>query len=227
MKPIKSTLAILAMLSVAGPLSADETLQVRNCTWCHGSSAQGFMRAPRLAGQRDQYIENQLLSFQQHTRDNPRSQQYMWAASANLSPETAHDLAAYFSTVPPKAANDGDATLAPAGRTIYEEGNRRIQCRRLRCLSWPECGRGAGNPPPGRALLFLFEGKTRAVGRGFHAAAGPMPQIASTLSPEQIDAARLILELCRVRFPGMIVRGFLANADNRLRQKLHRIPPLF
>ena len=109
MKPIKSTLAILAMLSVAGPLSADETLQVRNCTWCHGSSAQGFMRAPRLAGQRDQYIENQLLSFQQHTRDNPRSQQYMWAASANLSPETAHDLAAYFSTVPPKAANDGDA----------------------------------------------------------------------------------------------------------------------
>lgn len=123
MKPIKSTLAILAMLSVASPLSADETLQVRNCTWCHGSSAQGFMRAPRLAGQRDQYIENQLLSFQQHTRDNPRSQQYMWAASANLSPETAHDLAAYFSTVPPKAANDGDATLAPAGRTIYEEGN--------------------------------------------------------------------------------------------------------
>ena len=119
---IKSRIAILAIVSAAaGPLSA-ESLQIRNCTWCHGSSAQGFMRAPRLAGQRDQYIENQLQSFKEHTRDNPRSQQYMWAAAANVSPETAHDLAAYFSSLPAQAANDGDATLAPAGHTIYEEG---------------------------------------------------------------------------------------------------------
>src|SRR5262245_36953548 len=93
---MKSKLAIVAIFSFAGPLLAGESLPVWNCTWCHGTSAQGFSTAPRLAGQRDQYIENQLLSFSEHIRDNPLSMQYMWGATANLSPDTAHDLAAYF-----------------------------------------------------------------------------------------------------------------------------------
>src|SRR6202035_3068956 len=114
MKLIASKVAILAIVScAAGPLLAGEPIPVRNCTWCHGTSAQG------LAGQRDQYIANQLLSFSNHSRDNPYSMQYMWGAVANLSPETAHDLAAYFSMLPPKAANDGDRDLVAVGRTIY------------------------------------------------------------------------------------------------------------
>ena len=123
MKLITSKIAILAIVaSAAGPLFADEFVRVRNCTWCHGISAQGFATAPRLAGQRDEYTENQLLSFKEHIRDNPYSKQYMWGAAANLSPQTAHDLAVYFSTLPPEAANDGDSELVAAGRTIYEVG---------------------------------------------------------------------------------------------------------
>ena len=123
MKLINSQMAILAIVSfAASPLLAGEPVPVRNCTWCHGIAAQGLSTAPRLAGQRDQYIENQLLSFSNHTRDNPYSQQYMWGAAANLSLQTVHDLATYFSTLPPRAANDGDRELAAAGRAIYELG---------------------------------------------------------------------------------------------------------
>jgi cytochrome c553 len=189
MKPIKSTLAILAILSAAaGPLSADETLRIGNCTWCHGSSAQGFMRAPRLAGQRDQYIENQLLSFQQHTRDNPRSQQYMWAAAANLAPETAHDLAAYFSTLPPQAANDGDATLAPAGRQIYEEGIAESNVVACVVCHGPNAEGVREIPRLGGLSYVYLKERLEQWGAGYHASAGPMPRIASTLSPDQIDA---------------------------------------
>jgi len=78
MKFAAAKIAILAIVaSGAGSLRADENLPVRNCTWCHGTSAQGFSTAPRLAGQQPQYTENQLLSFSAHIRDKPLSQQYM------------------------------------------------------------------------------------------------------------------------------------------------------
>jgi cytochrome c553 len=185
---IKSRIAILAIVSAAaGPLSA-ESLQIRNCTWCHGSSAQGFMRAPRLAGQRDQYIENQLQSFKEHTRDNPRSQQYMWAAAANVSPETAHDLAAYFSSLPFQAANDGDATLAPAGHTIYEEGIAESNVVACVVCHGPNAEGVREIPRLGGLSYGYLKQRLEQWGAGYHAAAGPMPQIAGTLSPNDIDA---------------------------------------
>jgi cytochrome c553 len=119
MKFAAAKIAILASVtSGAGPLRADENLPVRNCTWCHRTSGQGFSTAPRLAGQQPQYTENQLLSFSTHIRDNPLSQQYMWGAASNLSPEMSRDLAIYFSAQPPKAANDGDPELIAEGRAI-------------------------------------------------------------------------------------------------------------
>jgi cytochrome c553 len=103
MKFAAAKIIILASVaSGAGTLRADENLPVRNCTWCHGTSAQGFSTAPRLAGQQPRYTESQLLSFSAHIRDNPLSQQYMWGAAANLSPEMSRDLAVYFSALHPK-----------------------------------------------------------------------------------------------------------------------------
>src|SRR6516225_4912803 len=102
------TIAILAMISTAGPSPAGDGAPtwVRNCTWCHGTSGHGYANAPQLVGPRQQYIENQLLDFHNYVRANPFSQQYMWGAAANLNAETARDLAIYFSTLPPKSAND-------------------------------------------------------------------------------------------------------------------------
>ena len=104
-------LAVLFLIASAVASHADSAM-VRNCTWCHGGSAQGYSPAPRLAGQRAIYIYQQLASFAFHTRDAPFSKQYMWGAAANLSPLEARALSIYFSNLPPRAANDGILQLA-------------------------------------------------------------------------------------------------------------------
>jgi cytochrome c553 len=71
MKLTKSTIAILVLLCSAADASAGDGETVSfgkafadtNCAWCHGPSGQGYATAPKLAGQRSQYLENQLLSF--------------------------------------------------------------------------------------------------------------------------------------------------------------------
>jgi len=105
MKRIGLRIAILAIVALAVPAWAgdSESPAVRNCTWCHGPSGQGFAAAPRLAGQRPQYIASQIRSFHDHTRDNPFSRQYMWGAVAALSPYAARDLANYFAAIAPEA----------------------------------------------------------------------------------------------------------------------------
>ena len=122
MKRIGLKMAIMAILASSAPSWAGESAAVRNCTWCHGTGAQGYTVAPRLAGQRPQYIMSQIRSFREHARDNPFSKQYMWSAVAALDSQTARDLANYFAAIPPKGANDGDSTLASRGRTIYLDG---------------------------------------------------------------------------------------------------------
>ena len=74
-------------------------------------------------GNSEQYIENQLTNFGDHTRDNPFSKMYMWGAAANLTPVTAHDLAFYFSTLsatPRPMMVIG--SLEAKGRAIYQLG---------------------------------------------------------------------------------------------------------
>src|SRR5450631_2595934 len=121
-KFVVTKIAVAALITSGLPALAGnmEPASVRNCTWCHGASAQGYAPAPRLAGQRSRYTENQLLSFIKHTRDNPFSKQYMWGAAANISPSTMHYLAVYFSQEPPKAANDGNSELAASGKALFE-----------------------------------------------------------------------------------------------------------
>ena len=53
MKRIWLKLAILAVLVSPVPSWAGEwgAASPRNCTWCHGTGAQGYAVAPRLAGQ--------------------------------------------------------------------------------------------------------------------------------------------------------------------------------
>jgi cytochrome c553 len=189
MKFAAAKIMILASVtSGAGPLWADENLSVRNCTWCHGTSAQGFSTAPRLAGQLPQYTESQLLSFSAHIRDNPLSQQYMWGAAANLSPEMSRGLVVYFSALPPKPANDGDPELIPVGRAIYEQGipdANVVSC--LVCHGPNAEGIGAIPRLGGLAYSYLKR-RLEQWNEGFHAAAEPMPRIARTLSPDEIAA---------------------------------------
>jgi len=186
---LKIAVAAMTCLTVSAAAGHAESPAIRNCTWCHGGSAQGYTPAPRLAGQRPQYIEKQLMNFSAHTRDNPFSKLYMWGAAANLSPRAARNLAVYFSTIPPKAANDGDRELAATGRAIYQEGIPDSNIVACVACHGPNA-QGAGEIPRLGGLAYTYlQRRLEQWGQGYHAAAGPpMPQIARKLSPKHIAA---------------------------------------
>ena len=198
MKSLRIAVLALICSAVSSWTGHAESLVIRNCTWCHGTSAQGYTPAPRLAGQRRQYIENQLLDFSEHTRDNPFSRQYMWGAAANLSPQMAHYLADYFSTLLPKAADDGFRELTALGASIYQDGipdSNIVAC--IACHG-PNA-EGVGEIPRLGGLSYSYlKRRLEQWGEGYHTAAKfPMPRIASSLSPDQIEALASYLSFVR------------------------------
>jgi cytochrome c553 len=189
MKRIGLKIAILAIVATAVPAWAGDSASVRNCTWCHGTAAQGFMTAPRLAGQRPQYIESQIRSFHEHTRDNPFSKQYMWGAVAALSPNAARDLSVYFASLPPKPANDGDRNLAARGRTIYLEGIPEANVVSCYACHGPNAEGVRDIPRLGGLAYFYLKGRLKHWQEGYHSSPGsPMPMVAGHLGPDEIEA---------------------------------------
>ena len=191
MKLIRSKVPILAIIFTAAfswPGHA-ESPAVRNCTWCHGSSAQGYTPAPRLAGQRQGYLQRQLADFRIHTRDNPFSKQYMWAASANLSRQRVRDLATYFASLTPEPANDGNKQSAALGRAIYFEGMPEANIVACIACHGPNA-EGVGEIPRLGGLAFTYlKRRLKQWGEGSHSTAkAPMPRIASRLSASQVEA---------------------------------------
>jgi cytochrome c553 len=191
MRYISSRAAMLAFVCATASPSVGhcEALAVRNCTWCHGGSAQGYTPAPRLAGQRPQYLEKQLMNFRAHTRDNPFAKLYMWAAAANLGPQRVHDLAIYFSKLPPTAADDGDRELVATGRTIYQQGLPDANIVACVACHGPN-GQGIGPIPRLAGLAYTYvKRRLQQWGQGYSTAAGPpMPHIAGALSRQQTEA---------------------------------------
>jgi len=206
MKLVSSKIAVVALVACVVPALAGEALAggvtaagltagglepagVRNCTWCHGTSGQGYPVAPGLAAQRYQYIENQLVSFHQHTRDNPFSRQYMWGAAANLSPRRARDLSVYFASLPAKAANDGDRSVAAAGRALYEDGDPEANTVACAVCHGPNAEGIRQIPRLAGLSYFYLKRRLRQWGQGYHVAAeAPMPLVASRLTPYEIEA---------------------------------------
>ena len=201
MKRIGLKIAILAMIaSAVSTVSvwAGESAAVRNCTWCHGTGGQGYTVAPRLAGQRPQYIMSQIRSFHEHTRDNPFSKQYMWGAVAALSPYTARDLAAYFAAIPPRPANDGDASLASRGRTIYMDGIPEANIVSCYACHGPNAEGIRDIPRLGGLAYFYIKARLEQWGRGYHSTPGsPMPMVATHLGPEEVEALASYLSFVR------------------------------
>jgi cytochrome c553 len=200
MKRIWLKLAILAIVCSPVTLWAGDSVAAspRNCTWCHGTGAQGYTVAPRLAGQRAAYIAAQLRGYAAHIRDNPLSKQYMWGAAANLRADTVLDLAAYFASLPPKAAHDGRRTLADKGQAIYLQGIPEANI--VACLACHGPG-GQGVreiPRLGGLSYFYLKRRLEEWGQGYHSApASPMPMVASSLGPDEIEALASYLSFVR------------------------------
>jgi cytochrome c553 len=191
MKRIGLKIAILAIVAAAAPAWAGDggSGVVRNCTWCHGTGAQGYMVAPRLAGQRPAYIENQIRNFRDHTRNNPFSKQYMWNAVAFVGPNASHDLANYFATISPKPANDGNRDLAAKGREIFINGIPEANVVSCFACHGPNAEGVRNIPRLGGLAYFYLKGRLQQWNQGYHAStAAPMPKVASYLSPDVIEA---------------------------------------
>jgi cytochrome c553 len=122
----------------------------------------------------------------------------MWGAAENLSPQSARDLASYFSTLRPRAANDGDADLVAVGRTIYQQGMPDDNIVACVVCHGPNA-EGVGQIPRLGGLAASYLKRTlEQWGQGYHLASGPpMPGIASKLSARQIEALASYLSFVR------------------------------
>jgi cytochrome c553 len=161
----------------------------RNCNWCHGTSAQGYLPAPRLAGQKRQYLENQLTRFRAHERDNPFSKMYMWYAAANVSPQAVRYLANYFSALRPKPADDGDQQLVAAGKRIYQDGVPNSNIVACIACHGPEAQGFAEIPRLGGLAYSYLKRRLEQWHEGYDKSARhPMPHVASHLSSDQVAA---------------------------------------
>ncbi len=188
MRHVRLKIAILVICFASASAVRAESPAIRNCTWCHGGSAQGYAPAPQLAGQRPKYIEQQLVSFSEHSRDSPFSKQYMWGAAAHLGPRLTRELAAYFSTLPHRPADDGDKDLVAEGRAIYQRGMPESNIVACVACHGPNA-EGVGEIPRLGGLAYTYlKRRLQQWGEGYHGALElPMPHIASKLSRDQIE----------------------------------------
>jgi cytochrome c553 len=131
---------------------------------------------------------HQLQSFASHKRDDFLATKYMWSAVAHLDPGTEHDLAAYFSALPPEAAKDGDSELVAEGRVIFENGVPDENVVACQACHGPEA-QGVREIPRLGGLSFNYvKHRLEQWSQGFDASAAPMPKVAKSLSPNQIAA---------------------------------------
>ena len=93
------------------------------CTDCHGPSGQGYhgyLTMPRLAGQTPEYIENQLRSFAERSRE--RDLFINMGRVHGLSPDMRAAMAAHFRGLDPRPIGSGPRNLLGTGKRIYDEG---------------------------------------------------------------------------------------------------------
>jgi cytochrome c553 len=91
------------------------------CRTCHGMEGQGFRGyyvMPRLAGQRPEYIMNQLRAFQERRRVNP----VMANVAHGIPPGMAPTLAARFHALNPAPYGGGPTGSVALGRQIFATG---------------------------------------------------------------------------------------------------------
>ena len=123
----------------------------------------------------------------------------MWGAAANhLSLETVHDLAVYLSTLNAASAYDGDKGLAISGQAIYREGIPAANIPSCVACHGPNAEGFGGIPRLGGLSYYYLKRRLAQWGEGYHTAATPpMPEVASKLSANDIEALASYLSFVR------------------------------
>ena len=152
-------------------------------------SAQGYTPAPRLAGQRSEYLENQLMNFRAHTRDI-RFQNCICGVPQQISVLRRCVIwQCIFRRYLLKRPMTETTRLVARGRTIYQEGVPDSNIVACVACHGPNAEGVREIPRLGGLAYSYLKRRLEQWGEGYHAAAGPpMPHIAGNLSPNQIEA---------------------------------------
>ena len=120
------SLMTMTIACMAPSLQAQEDtvkLATQVCASCHGPRGESISPAfPKIAGQRAEYLENQLKAFRDRTRADPMAQAYMWGMTSQLSDDTIKKLAVFYSGQKPALGKARDPKLVQTGKTVYDTG---------------------------------------------------------------------------------------------------------
>lgn len=111
---------LMSGAAIAGDAAAGKAKSAA-CGGCHGFDGNSPISAyPKLAGQNEAYIVNQVKAFKANT---DRQNAIMLGMVAALSEEDAADIGAYFQAQSVNATAPFDADKAAAGRELYKGGD--------------------------------------------------------------------------------------------------------
>jgi cytochrome c553 len=180
---------------LGNPKVSATTIAQQVCSNCHGVTGNPVSpNFPRLAGQQQDYLVDQLEQFKNHHRGDPGGFEYMWGLSRNLTDVQIKGLAEYFSKQTPMPGPAGDATLMAAGKEIFEKG--------VPEKSAPPCAACHGPKAEGVAtfprLAYQhadYLAKQLLVFRETEGRPGtPMTQVAHGLNNQQVEAVAAYLQ---------------------------------
>ena len=115
-----ASLMMLNTAAIAGDAAAGKN-KAAACGGCHGMDGNSFVPTfPKLAGQNETYIVNQLKAFK---ANDTRKNDIMLGMAAGLSEQDMADIGAYFQGQRVSAAAPFDEAKAAAGRELYKGGD--------------------------------------------------------------------------------------------------------
>lgn len=159
------------------------------CAACHGPDGNSFAPLwPKLAGQHENYLLQQVQAFKVGTRSEPT----MSPMAAPLADQDIADLAAYFATQTRQPGTAGEQAM-PVGQKIYRGGNKATglpAC--IGCHGPTGTGNPAANYPSinGQQVDYVKKqlGDYKSGVRGKEGKGIIMRDIAAKMTPEDMQA---------------------------------------
>jgi cytochrome c553 len=210
MKPVGShrvarAAIVLLLLCASGSTHAAERGlggKIEYCKTCHGIAAQGYLgyfAMPRLAGQQEVYLQNQLRAFNERRRTNP----VMFNVAHALGPSMVSSLAAHFKGLNPPPFGGGPRNLVAKGKTIYEEGVPESNVPACSACHGPDA-RGRDEIPRLAGQLYPYTtkalrnwGRERGQGSASTDVSAVMAPTAHNMTPTEINAVAAYVSTLR------------------------------
>jgi len=109
--------------ALGDPAVPAQSIAMQVCSNCHGVDGNSVSpNFPKLAGQTEAYLTDQLKEFRNHRRADPAGFEYMWGLSRHLSDDQIVGLASYYAAQKPAGPTDLDGTPSVRGQALFENG---------------------------------------------------------------------------------------------------------